>query len=382
MPAAARQELALYLTGKSASTQYLASAAGVTAAGAAGASGSAAARAAAMADGADEPDTAPSTLGQGPALPRAEVVIAGGGPDGSSSSTSASSSSSSSAATAGALAATYGPGRLHSVAEVLASEVALSTRASVLRAPGRTFPQHAALVQAVEDLEAKRPAAGPAGGVAGAAAASAGGSSSSSAAAAAAAGKKRGVGDVSGAAPAPDGKAARLDPLATVPIIIVPSAASALINIRNIEAFLGKASFVAPSPDLPGQAPPPHLLVLRRPAHDNPKREAVYHIIDNPDQLSPEAWKRVVGVFVTGQNWQISRFPIGKSAPAEIFAAVRGFHAHYEGEEAAPNVRAWNVRLVPVSRSKRHQDTEVVASLWRDLTAFISGRPALRGLVC
>lgn len=145
------------------------------------------------------------------------------------------------------------------------------------------------------------------------------------------------------------------------PIIIVPVAPTAMLNMYNIKQFLIQSTYIPPAE--------------AKASHVGPKewRITVEHgkrpvqIIDNPLRLeSIDDWSRVVAVFVHGPIWQFKGWK-WTGGPAEIFQRVRGFHLYYEDAGPDPAVTGWNVTNLPISRSRRHLDATAVFKFWQQI---------------
>lgn len=79
----------------------------------------------------------------------------------------------------------------------------------------------------------------------------------------------------------------------------------------------------------------------------------VYDLRKSP-QFTLLRRKKVVAVFAHGPDWQFKGWKWGERdgkeiGPAEIFSRCHGFHVHYDNVEVHPNIKQWNVKLLPVS---------------------------------
>jgi len=258
------------------------------------------------------------------------------------------------------------PIEVNTMEDVVANEICTATRESVIRAPGKQFTYAKTLAQRIEGLELKYREGADS---------KQSGSSGSATASAAQPGVKRSSG---GAGDGKRGNEVKLNPEDRIPIIIVPSSRTSLINLRNAAAFFQHGAFVDSS--TVQQVPEGHCVVIQKPSAVDPNHKVLYHIIDNPSQLPASAWRRVVAMFVTGQTWQLEDIPIGKT-PAEIFAQVPGYYLQYEGEAINENVKNWLVKKIFISRSKRHLDSMVVTTWWAEVTKWIAAHNANRRLI-
>ncbi|GLC54602.1 hypothetical protein PLESTB_000884200 [Pleodorina starrii] len=99
-----------------------------------------------------------------------------------------------------------------------------------------------------------------------------------------------------------------------VPIIIVPSGLTSLINMFNARAFLEEGKYV--------------------PAAQGAKEGDL----------------------------------------AEAFAKVCGFYVHFADEKVVPPVSDWNVRTIPLHRESRHKDMTAMLQLYKNLDMFLQAK--------
>lgn len=158
--------------------------------------------------------------------------------------------------------------------------------------------------------------------------------------------------------PVADGKKAS----AQVPIIIVPAAPTALLTLYNVQEFLRDSQFVPATvaKDRANQPKEQSILLHRADAKGDAAKAC--QIIDNPARLSLEDWSRVKAVFVQGPAWQFKGWKWEN--PVELFQNVQGFYLHYDDVAVDPNVAAWNVKRLVISRSKRHLDATAYLAFW------------------
>eukprot|EP00249_Psilotum_nudum_P016057 c25638_g1_i2 orf=215-1624(+) len=156
------------------------------------------------------------------------------------------------------------------------------------------------------------------------------------------------------------------------PIILVPSAFQTMLNTYNAKDFLEdgvycppdqKAKIVLKKPDL--------VTIQRKMGRDTPVK---YEVRDKPTVLSPKDWDRVVAVFVLGKEWQFKDWPF--KSHVEIFDKIMGIFLRFEDDsvESAKVVKQWNVKIISLSKHKRHQDKTAVLEFWDRLDAFVRSR--------
>ncbi|GLI63558.1 hypothetical protein VaNZ11_006411 [Volvox africanus] len=163
-----------------------------------------------------------------------------------------------------------------------------------------------------------------------------------------------------------------------IPIIIVPSGLTSMINMYNAKVFLEEGRFVpaAKAQAASGGAPKPTSLTFRRTAsRGSPGVE--YTLTDRPPAPGSPDWDRVVAVVVQGAKWQFKEWPHKGAKDGDLmeaFAKVCGFYFHFADEKVGPPVSEWNVRAVPLHRENRHKDMTAMLELYRHLDIFLQAK--------
>ncbi|XP_068650573.1 protein CDC73 homolog [Aristolochia californica] len=161
-----------------------------------------------------------------------------------------------------------------------------------------------------------------------------------------------------------------------VPIILVPSASQTLITIYNVKEFLEDGVFVPSDVKMkqlrPGTTKPDCVTVQKKFSRD--RVVAAYEVRDKPSTLKAEDWDRVVAVFVLGKEWQFKDWPFKDHV--EIFNKIIGFFMRFEDDsvESAKTVKQWNVKIISISKNKRHQDRAAALEVWDRLEEFMRSR--------
>lgn len=160
-----------------------------------------------------------------------------------------------------------------------------------------------------------------------------------------------------------------------VPIILVPSAFQTLITIYNVKEFLEDGVFVSTDAKVKavnGSSKPDCVTVQKKLSRD--RAVAAYEVRDKPSALKPEDWDRVVAVFVLGKEWQFKDWPFKDHV--EIFNKIIGFFVRFEDDsvESAKIVKQWNVKIISISKNKRHQDRAAALEVWDRLEEFMRSR--------
>ncbi|KAK7308012.1 hypothetical protein VNO77_41565 [Canavalia gladiata] len=159
-----------------------------------------------------------------------------------------------------------------------------------------------------------------------------------------------------------------------VPIILVPSAFSTLITIYNVKEFLEDGIYIPTDVKVKQMkaARPDCVTVQKKLSRD--RVVTAYEVRDKPSSLKPEDWDRVVAVFVLGKEWQFKDWPFKDHV--EIFNKIIGFYMRFEDDslESAKNVKQWNVKIISISKNKRHQDRAAALEVWDRLEEFVRSR--------
>nr|KYP52724.1 Parafibromin [Cajanus cajan] len=159
-----------------------------------------------------------------------------------------------------------------------------------------------------------------------------------------------------------------------VPIILVPSAFQTLITIYNVKEFLEDGVYIPTDVKVKQMkgARPDCVTVQKKLSRD--RVVTAYEVRDKPSSLKPEDWDRVVAVFVLGKEWQFKDWPFKDHV--EIFNKIIGFYMRFEDDslESAKNVKQWNVKIVSISKNKRHQDRAAALDVWERLEDFVRSR--------
>jgi RNA pol II accessory factor, Cdc73 family, C-terminal/Paf1 complex subunit CDC73 N-terminal len=164
------------------------------------------------------------------------------------------------------------------------------------------------------------------------------------------------------------------------PIIVVPISMLSMLTFHNAREFLENGSFVSMqemrSRGGMATAALSSLTIVRRPGGKT--SSAKYELVCNPRKLTSSEWKRVVGVVCTGQGWQFKNWPWwendehkkGDNGVSDIFRNMCGFVFHYDDTAPPPETKNWAVKILALSRTKRHNDVKVQTQFWESIDAF------------
>ncbi|XP_051130195.1 protein CDC73 homolog [Andrographis paniculata] len=159
-----------------------------------------------------------------------------------------------------------------------------------------------------------------------------------------------------------------------VPIILVPSALSTLITMYNVKEFLEDGVFIPTEEKMKQMkgGKPECVTVQKKFSRD--RVVTAYEVRDKPSSLKRDDWDRVVAVFVLGKDWQFKDWPFKDHL--EIFNKVVGFYVRFEDAslESAKTVMQWNVKIISISKHKRHQDRAAALEVWDKLEQFMRSR--------
>lgn len=163
--------------------------------------------------------------------------------------------------------------------------------------------------------------------------------------------------------------------MAETPIIIVPAAATSLLNLYNVKEFLIDQKFVSSQEIMSkGEKKLHQVIITRDPKKVSPTAgKDKFLVLDSVETIKGPDWDRVVAVFATGQEWQFKNWPWGEK-PVEIFSKILGFSLRYQDEPAAGSIPIWKVKQLQISRNKRHLDNMVVGQFWKEIDQFITIR--------
>eukprot|EP00696_Hemimastix_kukwesjijk_P002831 gnl/Hemi2/13455_TR4603_c1_g2_i1.p1 gnl/Hemi2/13455_TR4603_c1_g2~~gnl/Hemi2/13455_TR4603_c1_g2_i1.p1 ORF type:complete len:145 (-),score=48.13 gnl/Hemi2/13455_TR4603_c1_g2_i1:240-674(-) len=97
-------------------------------------------------------------------------------------------------------------------------------------------------------------------------------------------------------------------------------------------------------------------------------KSTTYHFVDNTSKFTKADWNRVVGIILQGPAWQLKGMPW--PTPPDIFNNIRGIYFRFEDELDNP-VKAWDVKILTISKVKRHLDSPAVLAFWTEMERVI-----------
>ena len=100
-------------------------------------------------------------------------------------------------------------------------------------------------------------------------------------------------------------------------------------------------------------------------------KDLMFEICSNVRKFNKNDWKRVVAVFVQGDDWEFSDWPRSEN-PSTISQKVKGYYMKYNNNPVNKNIKKWNVQILEISRNKRHFDVSIQNKFWSSLSEFLS----------
>ncbi|XBW37073.1 hypothetical protein QEN19_002651 [Hanseniaspora menglaensis] len=156
------------------------------------------------------------------------------------------------------------------------------------------------------------------------------------------------------------------------PIIIIPSSASSVITMANIQEFLNKGQYIS-SNDLP-EAENDILKISKKfdITKQNDTANVVvgknirFNVVNNTRMfVKPEYWERVVAIIVNGQEWQFDDYMW--SNPEELFKHCNGVFFGINGETIPKSIEKWNVGKYYLDKNKTYRNLETCNLFWEDV---------------
>jgi len=160
-----------------------------------------------------------------------------------------------------------------------------------------------------------------------------------------------------------------------IPIILVPAATSAKINMFNVKHFLEQGEYKTTEQCKAEGVQRVPLLSVKRTV--DRKAPVMYYVTDKLPPKTSKDWKRVVAVFVHGAGWQFKDFPepgAPKGDLVETFLKYQGIFLHYHNEDIPAVVKGWKVEKLSLHRDTRYNDPQTMRTIWRKIDSFLSAK--------
>ncbi|KAJ1860475.1 accessory factor associated with RNA polymerase II [Coemansia sp. RSA 2703] len=153
------------------------------------------------------------------------------------------------------------------------------------------------------------------------------------------------------------------------PIIIVPAATTAMINMYNIEDLLKDHQFSDGRTIMErGEAKPREIFIEHTLSRTDQRLR--FRVVDSVQDFTEADWNSLVCVFTQGAPWQFKNW-IWKS-PENIFQNTLGFYPKYNDEKLKESIKTWGISVLNIERTKRHMDKAAVVGMWTAIEQYIA----------
>ncbi|KFM26620.1 Parafibromin [Auxenochlorella protothecoides] len=153
------------------------------------------------------------------------------------------------------------------------------------------------------------------------------------------------------------------------PIIMVPPGLTSMVNMYNIGPLLETGTFKPAE----GVRKSDRLIISRTMGRAKP---VAYEVTDQEPRHRRD-WDRVVAVFCSGKAWQFKKWPFPGASSGDLldtFQRMAGAYLHYQDEQIDPAVKAWKVKVYSLSREGRHRDIVIAQDFFKTLDAFLQAK--------
>ncbi|KAJ1610238.1 hypothetical protein OJ253_1269 [Cryptosporidium canis] len=140
------------------------------------------------------------------------------------------------------------------------------------------------------------------------------------------------------------------------PIILVPPSSKSPITLGNVVQFLRDKEFVDPNQVKRSFVGSEQTVTLSF-GSGTTIQKVTFRILESTLNFRKRDWYSLIAVFLTGAEWQLQSFPF--KTIQDIFTMVKGYHITYDSEPIPENIRKWNVDVVRINRTNRHNDLSV-----------------------
>ena len=100
-------------------------------------------------------------------------------------------------------------------------------------------------------------------------------------------------------------------------------------------------------------------------------KDILFEITSNVRNFTRNEWKRVVAVFVQGDDWEFKDWPKNETVTS-ILQKVKGFYLKFQDMPHNNNTKKWNVKVLEISRNKRYCDVSIQNEFWDLLSDFLN----------
>ena len=100
-------------------------------------------------------------------------------------------------------------------------------------------------------------------------------------------------------------------------------------------------------------------------------KDILFEITSNVRNFTRNEWKRVVAVFLQGDDWEFKDWPKNETVTS-ILQKVKGFYLKFLDMPPNNNTKKWNVKVLEIWRNKRYYDVSIQNEFWSLLSDFLN----------
>ncbi|KAI7820903.1 RNA pol II accessory factor, Cdc73 family-domain-containing protein [Kickxella alabastrina] len=150
------------------------------------------------------------------------------------------------------------------------------------------------------------------------------------------------------------------------PIIVVPAATTAMINMYNVQALLGEHKFVDSRVVMEqGGAKPREILIDHVLTRSSTEQTLKFRVVDSTQDFTD-----AIGTAWCGAAWQFKNW-IWKT-PEDVFNNAMGLYPKFNDEKPKDSIKTWGISLLNIERSKRHMDRATIVGLWNNIEQYLA----------
>lgn len=150
------------------------------------------------------------------------------------------------------------------------------------------------------------------------------------------------------------------------PIIILPNSCESIINMVNAEDFLNHGK-IGPAYLSHWLSKPKEIRIKK----SFGSKEIEFRVIDDINGLRPSEWRSVVGIVVSGQEWQFRDWPF--ATHRDLFSSMKAFFFRFSHTDIPESVRKWGVETFELrSGSGGDHQYLVVTQFWNQVSLFLN----------
>ncbi|KAK2077895.1 hypothetical protein QBZ16_003763 [Prototheca wickerhamii] len=107
------------------------------------------------------------------------------------------------------------------------------------------------------------------------------------------------------------------------------------------------------------------------------REKAVPYEVTDVEPTHRRDWDRVVAVFCSGKAWQFKKWPFRGAASGDLldtFQRVLGVYLYFQDQTVESTVKQWKVKTYGLSRESRHRDRVVMQDILKSLDLFLESK--------